>query len=402
MIGPADIRRRAERIWNSGKPLKTWLAGESLFPLAIPFRRPAAKELLERFAEVRTWIEGLKRDSKAGRGYGYTVEFGEVAHRRLGTQALPRRILFETSEDFYRTIGRWRDFARFAELVQATRTAQPALVPWLERNPLRALEHAGDWQRLLAVVAWFQAHPRPGIYMRELDIPGVDSKFIEGHKALLRELLDAGLPPAGIDGTATALAAGGFERRYGLRFEEALIRFRLLAPTVEAPWGLTDLSVPLSQFRALDPPCRRIFITENKTNGLAFPPIAGALVIFGLGYGIRALREVQWLAGREIWYWGDIDTHGFAILSELRSFLPAARSLLMDRETLLAHRELWGEEPESKRFKGTLEHLEEDEQALFQALRSDALGRAVRLEQERIGFASVRRAICASGSAGTA
>ena len=38
---------------------------------------------------------------------------------------------------------------------------------------------------------------------------------------------------------------------------------------------------------------------------------------------------------------GDIDTHGFAILDRLRAWLPQTRSVLMDRDTLLAHRDRW-------------------------------------------------------------
>jgi hypothetical protein len=34
-------------------------------------------------------------------------------------------------------------------------------------------------------------------------------------------------------------------------------------------------------------------------------------------------------------YWGDLDTHGFAILDELRAHCPHAESLLMNRATFL-------------------------------------------------------------------
>ena len=36
--------------------------------------------------------------------------------------------------------------------------------------------------RLLDVVTWLRAHPRPGIYLRQVDLPGIHSKFIERHK----------------------------------------------------------------------------------------------------------------------------------------------------------------------------------------------------------------------------
>ena len=42
---------------------------------------------------------------------------------------------------------------------------------------------------------------------------------------------------------------------------------------------------------------------------------------------------------------------------------------------------------------GTLDLLSEPEAALYAELRYDRLGRSVRLEQERIGFDWVRRAI---------
>jgi hypothetical protein len=56
----------------------------------------------------------------------------------------------------------------------------------------------------------------------------------------------------------------------------------------------------------------------------------------------------------------------------------------MDRETLMAHRELWGMETE--RFLGTLAHLTEAEQSLLSELQENVLGEQIRLEQERISF----------------
>ncbi len=108
--------------------------------------------------------------------------------------------------------------------------------------------------------------------------------------------------------------------------------------------GLTDLSVPADEFGCISLPVQRVFMTENEINYLAFPPVAGSMVIFGGGYGFEALAQAAWLHHCALFYWGDIDTDGFAILDSLRGYLPHARSLLMDRATLLAHRPLWGRE----------------------------------------------------------
>ncbi|NTX16466.1 hypothetical protein HUA74_19260 [Myxococcus sp. CA051A] len=85
-----------------------------------------------------------------------------------------------------------------------------------------------------------------------------------------------------------------------------------------------------------------------------------------------------------VYYWGDIDTHGFAILDRLRAHHPRVHSLLMDRDVLLAHNAHWVEE--DKPHRGTLSRLTESEAALYEDLRHQRLGERVRLEQEHIGF----------------
>lgn len=85
---------------------------------------------------------------------------------------------------------------------------------------------------------------------------------------------------------------------------------------------------------------RRVFITENKVNGLTFPPVLDALVVFGLGYGVESLAGVPWLHDVQLFYWGDIDAHGFRILAAFRTAFPSVRSMLMDGTTLATNRNL--------------------------------------------------------------
>jgi hypothetical protein len=282
----------------------------------------------------------------------------------------------------------------FARLARAIRSRFPVLRAWIEESPMQVLQHRADWPRLLAVLDYFVDHPRPDRYIRELVIPGVESKFIEGRKRLLADLLDRVLPETALDREAAGLAHHGFERRYGLRYDQPLIRLRLLDSALAGRFGgLTDISLPLSRFVTLDPPCRRVFITENKINGLSFPPLPDSLVIFGLGYGVDSLRDAAWLRQREIHYWGDLDTHGFAILSQLRGYFHDVASLLMDRETLLGCRGAWGQEPPGKRFTAEPENLAAAELELFLDLRDDRLGERLRLEQERVPFDRVQAAL---------
>jgi len=80
----------------------------------------------------------------------------------------------------------------------------------------------------LAVPGWFGAHPRPGIYLRQLDTAGVDTKFIEARKGLLAGLLDRVMRAETI--RADALGACQFAVRHGLVLKPALsTRLAILA-----------------------------------------------------------------------------------------------------------------------------------------------------------------------------
>ena len=393
MISPDEIRIRARKLWFSGAPLRAWLGAEALFPCSVQFRKSSAQEWLERFAELRSEVERLEAGSKARQGAGYAVAFKEVAHQKLGRLRVPESIVFESAEDIAACAGESAALARFAEVAQTLRSREPRLADWLAEQPLRALEVQGALPRLLAVVTYFQAHPRPMRYARELGIPGVDSKFIEENRALLGAWLDRLLPAEAVDPTVRGLADNGFERRFGLRCDEPLIRFRWLDRSFMLDGRIADATVPLSEFAAYAPGCERVFVTENRINFLTLPECTGSLAIFGGGYAIDRLGSLPWLRGKPLYYWGDIDTHGFAILSQLRRHWAHTHSLLMDRDTLLGHQALWSEEPQDRRCLHDLDVLDDEERALYDDLRSDRLGERVRLEQERIGYAQVLEAV---------
>jgi hypothetical protein len=59
----------------------------------------------------------------------------------------------------------------------------------IARKPFVALDHPRDWSRILAVLDWFRDHPNSDFYLRQLDIEGVDTKFIESRNPLLAKLL---------------------------------------------------------------------------------------------------------------------------------------------------------------------------------------------------------------------
>lgn len=210
---------------------------------------------------------------------------------------------------------------------------------------------------------------------------------------MLVELLDIVLSPEAIDPTASGVSQ--FAKRYGFRDKPVRIRFRVLDPehTLLPSDLVQDITLDAASFARLDCKTSRVFITENEINFLAFPQIKDSLVIFGAGYGFEMLSKAEWLSRCRVHYWGDIDTHGFAILDQIRSQFDHVESFLMDRITLLAFESQWGEE--EKQTLRDLPRLNPEERALYDDLRDNRVRKNLRLEQERIGFSWVEAALSA-------
>lgn len=408
---PTDIRAQLQRLWDdqslladvadevaraisdgSYQRLQPRSRGPLIsFPLTLRFRKPAPRELATSYEQARDWIKSLEAGCKSALGFGYDIVWEETNHRVIGRNVSPAAVVVPTRSDVLALIAKDEASAQFTHLARRTLELFPELVDWLRRNPLKVVEEAAHWERILGVLSWFRAHPKSGRYIRQVDVAGADTKFIERRKALLTDLLDIVLPPGAVEQTHTGL--NHFEARYGLAAKPSLIRFRILDPAL-ALSSLTDLTVRADEFSRLSIDATRVFVVENEINGLAFPPVAGGLVIFGLGYAIDLIRAAEWLGRRELHYWSDLDTHGFAMLDRLREAFPDALSLLMDRNTLVANKALWG--IEDAPHIAPLTRLTTAEAAVFDDLRFDRLGRGVRLEQERIPFGRVIEAVTAA------
>ena len=386
---PADLRRQVQRLWDRGAILRSEVTGEALFPKRLVLKRPRAAELHEQFDAARAWSARLRAAPRV------RIEMRAFRHRVFGANALPHEAWVDSAGDAVAMIGKGSEVSEFRRLVDLTRARQPSLLAWLARRPLRALELAGDWGLLLDVVDWLRDHPRPGIYLRQMDVPGVHTKFVEGHRGVLGELLDAALPPESID--AHASGAARFARRYGFLGKPAHVRFRILdpartlLPATDDGERLQDLALDAASFATLGAGISRVLITENEVNFLALPPMKDSMAIFGAGYGFESLERPHWLSRCRLHYWGDIDTHGFAILDALRRRFGHVQSLLMDRGTLLEFESLWG--TEDSPIERDLDTLTSEERALYDDLRDNRLGRNLRLEQERIGFGWVKDAL---------
>lgn len=369
MLSPDDIKALGLRKYPA--VLRAIAAGEDIFPMPIRFGQPSPT------ADWSVLQREITALAAAEAATGYTIGWEEKNTRRWGRQRLPIEVRFAAEADYLRMLGKTAEVQRFRANLAAARAKFPQLEAWLVAHAPRVVEYADDWPRLLLVCDYLLRHPRPGLYARELPV-AVDSKFVETRRPILRSLLDALLPASAIDA-----AAETFEQRYGLRYEEPLVRLRLLDPALAVSLALPvdDLATPLSRLRALPWPGLPVLIVENKMTFLTLPPLAGTIAIWGAGNAAALLADVPWLRGCRLVYWGDLDVHGFHILARLREAFPSVRSVMMDESTLADHLAYHVPSPEAA--YEAIETLSDAERRVYERLRAERIV----LEQEKIPHA---------------
>jgi hypothetical protein len=380
---PADLVAILRRRWDTGRYLKGHARGDEWEPIVLPVKGPNADELLHRFEEVRKWVAAFE----AGIDRSFQIEYRTLGGRHVGANRIPARVRVADFAALCSLLGTNEEARVLEQLMGSTRARLAPLTEWAAAHPLVLLEHSDVWDRVLATLEWIAVHDSSAIYVRQLDVEGVDTKFVERHQKLLSELLPLVLAPERVDPSQVE-----FARRFGFLGKPLYTRFRILDSSLSPfPAGITEISLRTDELAGVDVGAATVFVVENEVTYLALPPVPRAVAVFGGGFASAGLATVPWLRDREIVYWGDIDTYGFDILSRLRSYLSQVQSILMDRETLLFHRAHWSIETSPTRRP--LAHLSDAEQHLYQDLISDVYGIGVRLEQERVRFSKVEEAL---------
>jgi hypothetical protein len=230
-------------------------------------------------------------------------------------------------------------------------------------------------------VHYFREKPKPWIYSREVPL-GLPTKFLEKNYSAVVDLL-LQIAPAALNHTYT-----NWQDRLGLRSSSEMVEGRFLDPTLAPGLPRHMLATVKEWNRCAFAEKTWVLITENRTTLLSLPPLRGCLALLGKGYAVIRLAQIDKLASAPVFYWGDLDQHGFEILASLRSHLPQTQSCLMDAETLAGCSEETGKEE----VEGTLSvdfvtaNLTPEEHALWKTCAVSH----IRLEQENIPSAFSR------------
>ncbi len=387
---PADVALLlAKRFANQHRD---WLAAttpeqqQRHWPQAIALGLPTEQAALRQVEAVRAWAEAWR----AWRGPG-ELRWTERRWKVLGTQSLPESLTLHGPAQAAMWSGEHERWQRAAARFQQMTARWPALAGRLPRLFGVLADYAdADFQRLLDLLAWLLAHPRSGLYPRQLPLAGIDSKWMEQRRGVLVDLLAtlraSPQAPDGPGGTDGPDQDAGFYALSGLRRPPVQLRMRVLDARLRARLGgLGDVTAPVEELARLDLPASVVLIVENLQTGLALADLPGTVAFMALGYSVDLLAQLPWIAPARCLYWGDIDTHGYAILQRARGHLPALRSLLMDQATLLRFAPLWSDE-KVQHGADELAALTAEEGQVYRGLKQQQWRPNLRLEQERIDW----------------
>lgn len=155
--------------------------------------------------------------------------------------------------------------------------------------------------------------------------------------------------------------------------------------------GLRQVTAPVDELAGLQIRPDAVLIVENKEPALAWSDTTGLAIIHSLGNHLDVLARLPWLRHDRCWYWGDLDRHGFTLLSRARVMVPNLESLLMTPRDVETYRPL-GVAEDLDRHDQPAATLTAAETSTLAALQL-AGGKYLRTEQERVPISDAEHAL---------
>ena len=347
----------------------------------------AVRDLHGLKAELVRWREILPHRP------GWRVVLAEQRFRTVGlTVRLPRELTVDSTESLIRALqpngvtpAVWRTaisrLQRFCETFGLTseesrKSAAAALRSLKLLFPSDTSDR--EFEAVLRTLSWLLRHPNAGLFPRALPVEGVDSKWLERRRAALARLWNTV--------TGENVSAADFLEHAGLLRLPQFVLVKNAAAWVGEEAAEEVVKLPVETLAKKAPESPVVLIIENEQTALSLY-LRDVPIFLALGYGVTLLESLPWMKEKRILYFGDLDTHGLAILAECRRLFPQTESVLMDLPTFERWRAFAVTEP--KGAEPSPEHLTPEERTLADVLSAGRL----RLEQERIPLGTVREAL---------
>lgn len=370
---PEDVYKIVfQKEWSTIAKIKRRLLGKKNFPIRISLKPPSGVQALKHINHFQEYISKWN-----GFKYPEMLIREKRSFREIGEHNVPKVLIINSVKQLLEYLG--------AESVERSKGWEIKMEPLLNIDKvlsvacireLETLERMTllECKLLAEVIRQLRSGIGNGLYLRAVPLIGVDTKFLETYESIITRCLD-------VLYSDDVSKSGGLREWLGCEPKPTgWLLVRPLCKTArEAFGGLKIFKMSQDNLAGYHFPCNRIIVVENDASGLSLPELSDTIAVIGGGGNVSWMKSSN-LKGKRVYYWGDIDSHGFKFLSDARSLCPATISLMMDRETVLQF--------ESRMtldsfYTGSVDNLTNDESILFQDLKNGKFSNS-RLEQEFI------------------
>lgn len=319
---------------------------------------------------IKMFLQFEKTENKKG----WDIEWEEWISKKTGKQRWPSKVIVNTPEDFLFLIQKEKEILIFDQALADLKKWRPGITGWLVKYPEVLIKHIDKWVGLCAVVDYLLSNDVTTYYVRNLPVP-VHTKFIEENERTILSLLQHFTSEnANIDYTSLIHAVG-------LKRKPVLFPIRWLDDelAVENTHGMEVLGITPENLHSRNWEITELWMVENETALFMLPKRKHSLAICSRGKALELLGNVTWLNNVKLYYWGDMDEDGYAMLRQCRKLYPHTLSVLMDITTLQFHSEEIRKQPTKYRYPNLSELTLSEASALEKLFEING-----RLEQESL------------------
>ncbi|WP_202109044.1 DUF3322 domain-containing protein [Succinivibrio dextrinosolvens] len=355
----------------------TWLSESvksksTVDPVRIYLGAPTKDEdVLKNKDEFLAFCEDWHKELTAGK-----VDFIEKNYPEIGTIEVPIHLVFDRIEQIATWAGHLVEYHTAEMRLNTLQLKLPELVDaGVENiNYLTSLDDA-DFIRFVDVCRWLCQNRNSGMMIRQIPVRGVDTEWFESHRILilnfLRDYLD--LPPMRRD----VLQLGLVPPTQPVRaiFLDNVLRSKV--------GGLRDLGITIRDLNKLDIKPRKVLLFDDLATALSIPDIPG-VVILVLTSNIGDICKIPWVARSQVAYVSGVEMRSFAVINNIRVYIPNAVSVTLNKEVFDADKDLWSfDDIEIQELNSSMA-LTVQESMLYNMLAAGVFGKRARIPQERM------------------
>lgn len=313
------------------------------------------------------------------------IEFIDKTYEDLGTVKVPIHLVFDTPEELATWAGHLVEYHSAVRCLDLISQEMPELID-SALNVISALANLSwiDFERMVAVSKWFCEHRNSAFLTRQIPIRGIDTRWFEIHTPLLLDFL------------RDYLELNPYRKdllQLGLVPPPSLVRLVIFDSDIRAKvGGLKLIAASIDELNNLNIRPERVVFMDNLPTAVALPDIKNTVAVITPFNHVRETCRIKWVSSAHCQYLGSVDLRSFAVLHNLRLYLPNIESVLMDEQTLLSNQDLWTNDDVSN-FDSAPVALNQAETHLYGCLIDGVYGDHVRLDLERLPLALIATAL---------